>query len=138
MRQANSWKELTASLLSVAIAAVTFWMLFDVYLSSQQGRFVPDEFSRKKDVLSIGLGLLGTVLGYYLGRVPAEKQADAARGEAAAALKTAKAAEDEKERVRKVASNGVDEIVGLSRSGGGSMNPDQLDDAVRRLRQALN
>jgi hypothetical protein len=138
MVPSNSWREVIAGLLSIAIAAVSFWMLLDTYFATEQSRFIADEFSRKKDMLSIGLGLLGTVIGYYFGRVPAEKQADAARGEAAAAMKTAKAAEDDKDRVRKVASNGVDEIERLTRAGGGSVNPDGLKDAVRRLREALN
>jgi len=44
-----------------------------------------DAYSRMKDVLLYVLGFLGTVTGYYLGRIPAEKQADKALQSAAVA-----------------------------------------------------
>jgi hypothetical protein len=41
-----------------------------------------DAYDRQKDVTLLGLSLLSAVLGYYLGRVPAEKHASEARKDA--------------------------------------------------------
>lgn len=42
-----------------------------------------ETYSKQRDIVLLTLGFLGTVTGYYLGRVPAEKQADIARDAAA-------------------------------------------------------
>lgn len=133
----TTWKEIVTSILSIAIAAVSFWMLLDTYSAADHTRFVAEEFARKKDILAIALGLLGTVTGYYLGRVPAEKQADAARNDAAAARTETKAAQDNEGRIRKAALGGLDEIEALGTAGGGSVDPKVLQETARRLRATL-
>jgi hypothetical protein len=41
-----------------------------------------DAYTRQKELLQLALGLLGTVTGYYLGRIPAENAARRANQEA--------------------------------------------------------
>lgn len=79
----------------VSIAVVAFQ---NVSLAALAG------FERLKDVLSISLSLFGTVLGYYFGRVPADKRADTADKRADEAQSQAassnKAAEKQKEEFK--------------------------------------
>ncbi|HEY4933109.1 MAG TPA: hypothetical protein VII23_16205 [Terriglobales bacterium] len=71
-------KELITAALAVAIAYVSLSMLKATFNAVGQ----PDVFSREKDVLLYSLSLLGTVVGYYFGRVPAELHAQAATAQA--------------------------------------------------------
>jgi len=48
-----------------------------------------DAYGRQKDILLYALALLGTVTGYYLGRVPAELRANTAQNQVTAANNTA-------------------------------------------------
>lgn len=90
-------RELVAALISLGIAGLALWMLWDVYAIGKGEHIVADAFQRQKDALMLALGFFGTVTGYYLGRVPAERQADAAR----AAARTAENSErNVKQRVR--------------------------------------
>jgi hypothetical protein len=130
----NSWKEIITSILSISIATVSLWMLLDVYFAADHTPFVAEGFGRKKDILAIALGLLGTVTGYYLGRVPAEKQADAARSEAAAANNAAQAAQ---KNVKKTALGGLEEIEKLNTAGAGNVDPNVLREIAKRLRAAI-
>jgi hypothetical protein len=130
-------KEIVSSILSISIAAVTLWMLLDVFSAADHTPFVAEQFTRKKDILSIALGLFGAVAGYYFGRVPAEKQADAARGEAAAANNAAKVAQQSEERIKKVALGGLQEIENLNKGGGGNVDPNALRETANRLRAAI-
>ena len=87
-------KEATTALIALLIVGVTlfaFWRSVTGTVNDSQ-----------KDVLGVGLSLLGTVMGYYFGRMPSERRADSA--EAAAqnadeharqARQTARAAVDE-------------------------------------------
>lgn len=68
-------REISVTLLSAAIAGVTLYMLVKCFWSAASGT----AFTNEKDVLSLALGLFGTVTGYYFGRIPAEKAADAAK-----------------------------------------------------------
>jgi len=65
-------REISVTLLSAAIAGVTLYMLVKCFWSAASS-------TAQKDVLSLALGLFGTVTGYYFGRIPAEKAADAAK-----------------------------------------------------------
>ncbi|SRR6266478_5968322 len=87
-------KEIVAAFLSVAIASVTVWMLLSTYRTGSQPFLDKDTnavtarkdaYERGNDSLLYGLSLLGTVLGYYFGRIPAEKSASAARKDASRA-----------------------------------------------------
>jgi len=65
-------RELSVTVISAAIAGVTLYMLVKCFWSAASG-------TAQKDILSLALGLFGTVTGYYFGRIPAEKAADAAK-----------------------------------------------------------
>ena len=67
-------REISVTTLSAAIAGVTLYMLVKCF-SGAGG----NAFTSQKDILSIAMGLFGTVTGYYFGRIPAEKAADAAK-----------------------------------------------------------
>jgi hypothetical protein len=71
-------KELITAALAVAIAYVALSMLKTTFNSVANS----DVFSREKDVLLYSLSLLGTVVGYYFGRVPAELHAQSATAQA--------------------------------------------------------
>jgi hypothetical protein len=73
---------------SIVIVAVALVMLCIVFFNGidrfplvdgKPDSTYVDAFQRQKDILLIAMGLLGTVTGYYFGRVPAERGADAAR-----------------------------------------------------------
>src|SRR4051812_12876102 len=90
----DSWsqwfRELIAALVSVVILILAAWMLFETFEVGRSkfgvdDKLALDAYSRMKDVLLYVLGFLGTVTGYYLGRIPAEKQADKALQSAAVA-----------------------------------------------------
>jgi hypothetical protein len=70
-------REAVTALLALAIAFVALWLLYDVHGVLKTGK--PDNYDQHKEVLLLALGLLGTVIGYYFGRVPAERHADTAR-----------------------------------------------------------
>lgn len=68
-------KEAVTTALAFGISVVTLWMLVTTFKHA-------GTLGEKKDILMLGLGLLGTVTGFYLGRVPAERAADAAQKQA--------------------------------------------------------
>lgn len=102
-------REAIAALLALAIAGSALWMLVDTYATVRQPIVVDegvlDESRRpfyeardrarleqrgaQKDLVLVAMGLLGSVLGYYFGRVPAEHRAERAESAAAAAGQTA-------------------------------------------------
>jgi len=73
--QSQTLREIITALLSLAIATISLWMLVDTYLSGRQVGPANEAYGRQKDLLLYSLALLGTVTGYYLGRVPAELHA---------------------------------------------------------------
>ena len=58
------------------------FFLLDAYYAVKIGA---NKFADLKEVLAPALGLLGTVIGYYFGRVPSERHADPARDAVTAA-----------------------------------------------------
>jgi hypothetical protein len=95
----QDFREITAAFLSAAIVLVALSMLVDTYSTGKQnfaGNPQPqgavDAYNRQRDVLLFALGLLGTVTGYYLGRVPAEARANTAERAAGTAQQTANVA----------------------------------------------
>lgn len=96
-------RESIAALISLGIAVIALWLLVDTYLAGRQiepaderqQRLHQDAYTRQKDLLLYALALLGTVTGYYLGRVPAELHAEKASREA----RQAEAREAETKRV---------------------------------------
>jgi hypothetical protein len=64
-------REWTTTILACAVVAVTLGMLLATFLEAT-------DFASRKDVMLYGLPILGSILGYYFGRVPAERRAEAA------------------------------------------------------------
>jgi hypothetical protein len=67
----SNWKEAGSTAVALAIVAVTLFLIYQTFQAA------PDS-AGKKDVLLIAVSLLGTVTGYYFGRVPSERRAEAA------------------------------------------------------------
>lgn len=74
--------------------------------------------------------LLGTVIGYYLGRVPAERHADSARD-------AATAAQGRELTVRQQVHTGLADIQEKHDSTKRGMGCDAIDDAINLLRSNL-
>lgn len=113
-------QEITTTVIALVIVSITTWMIYSTFsnlgdMHSHAGAPGIDQeaYGRSKDILSLALGLFGTVTGYYFGRVPAEKQADAARhsadvaqqGQAAAESKTQQLRRDLKSRIQGIINN---------------------------------
>ena len=67
-----------ATVLSLVILLVASFFLVDTYLAGRRIALEAPQvaaYGRQKDLLQVAIALLGTVTGYYLGRVPAEKRA---------------------------------------------------------------
>jgi hypothetical protein len=88
------FREIVTALVALAILSSSLWMLADTFRSgrltfesAKTDKALHDEevkakneaYGRQKDLLLYGLALLGTVTGYYLGRVPAEQRAQQAQ-----------------------------------------------------------
>lgn len=99
-------KELITAFLGLAIAAIALWMLIGTYVTASERpeltagdlenralydareRVRLEQRSGQKDVMLVAIGLFGSVIGYYFGRVPAEKRADRAESAAQQAQAT--------------------------------------------------
>ncbi len=112
-------REIMTSAIAVVILAVTTVMLWKVFQAGGVKAVDPEAFNRQKDIMHYGLTLLGTVLGYYFGRVPAERraeqaeavahQANAAVGEAAGAASEAQRQSREHQQQRQAAEAKVED-----------------------------
>ena len=107
------FREVTTALISFTVLVLSCWMMLDTYRtasvavessqtdpqkSAAESKAKLDAYGRQKDILLYAISLLGTVTGYYLGRVPAELRANTAQSQAssannAALQATARAAE---------------------------------------------
>jgi hypothetical protein len=91
--------EAFAVALASTIVIVTVWMIMSTFTSGaatwdeKQAALHKEAYERQKDLLLYGLSLLGTVTGYYFGRVPAERRADSAQQSADKAQRDAKGAQ---------------------------------------------
>lgn len=108
-------KELMAAAIALPIVAISLWMVGSLFVASNtiepavandaQLEALHDEaYERRKDLMQIGLTLVGTVLGYYFGRVPAENRAKHAEAEASAARTTTERALDQAGEARTTAA----------------------------------
>jgi hypothetical protein len=127
-------REGTAALLSLMIAIVTVIFLWHSYwiagaemmtVSGLVDQSKLAAFARQKDLLLLATGMLGTILGYYFGRVPAEKQADIAR-------KRAEEISDASERLKSDIRTEVNSIA-ATRGGLGGRSADPTDAAITRM-----
>lgn len=105
-------REGVAAFLSVVILAGAAFFLMDTYIVAKTALDPAGiaAFSRQKDILQVAVTLLGTVTGYYLGRVPAERRAQQAERREASALTSALA---EEERNIALRSSVHSQILGL-------------------------
>ena len=105
------FREVITAVIGLSILGVSLWILGKTYCSARDSfksesadstkaaaeiKAQVDAFGREKDILLLTMGLLGTVTGYYLGRVPAESRAqnaqqaaNSAQNQAASAIKVA-------------------------------------------------
>ncbi|MDQ2733356.1 MAG: hypothetical protein M3Y56_17035 [Armatimonadota bacterium] len=90
--------EIIAAIIALIVVGVTAYFLLNVFadaskdFSKGSGNMTPaqlslekDRYERERDVLLYSLALMGTVTGYYLGRVPAEWRAQQSQQNANAA-----------------------------------------------------
>jgi hypothetical protein len=74
-------KEGTSSVIALVILGVTMNVLLSTFGAA-------DNYEKKKDILLYALPLLGAVIGYYFGRLPAERRAEVAEKNLGDANKT--------------------------------------------------
>jgi hypothetical protein len=120
-------RELIQGAISLPIAAVALILLCDAYYAVKAGA---KGYAELRDVLAPVLGLLGTVIGYYFGRVPAERHADTAH-------EAAIAAHQRELKVRQQVHAGLTDIQQKhngTKEGGGT---DAVNDAINLLRSSL-
>jgi hypothetical protein len=117
-------REWVQALISIPIVLLALYLLADAYFSVKPG---PKAFADLKDALAPALGLLGTVIGYYFGRVPAERHADTARD-------AENAAHERELRVRQQVHAGLADIQEKHNRGVGT---DAINDAITLLRSSL-
>jgi hypothetical protein len=91
LKRPSLTREVVTAVIGVGIFVVTSYMLVRTFSFGAQSfgdegspgaRALMAAFGRQKDMLLYALSLLGTVTGYYLGRVPAERAADRASEQA--------------------------------------------------------
>jgi|SRR6516225_6235421 hypothetical protein len=121
-------REGVTAVLSLGIALIALAMLVDTYLTAKAPKG-STEFATQKDILLLALGFLGTVTGYYLGRVPAERHADTARSAAAKAI-------ENEYKIRQHVRVGLDAIEQKRIAAGGATG-DALSQEINRLRAIL-
>lgn len=106
-RSENRLREVVAALLAAAIAVIALGMLVGTYAAAREVVTVTEkDFDNKplyaenerlrlesrasqKDIMLVAIGLFGSVLGYYFGRVPAERRAEVAETAASTSQATA-------------------------------------------------
>lgn len=69
-------KEVVAAALALGIVAFTLWAMYTMFMANAEIK--DGQWQHMSSVLQVAIGLAGTVTGYYFGRIPAEKAAQAA------------------------------------------------------------
>lgn len=87
-------REITTTLIALVILTITMILVMRTFGAAG------DDFEKMKDVLLYVLPILGTVMGYYFGRVPAERRAEASEHKADQAQVTAQAATQQVSQVQ--------------------------------------
>jgi hypothetical protein len=121
-------KEITATVIAIAILVA-----FLVTFRGVWNEIGTQGFGPAKDLLQFLTGMFGVVLGYYFGRIPAERAADASKREADdARLRESRTRQQTRDKVRDAL-----DLVQPAGSGplGGSSLP--LDPAATALRALL-
>ncbi|OSJ24028.1 hypothetical protein BSZ19_42995 [Bradyrhizobium japonicum] len=110
-------------MISLLIVGLALLLLWDVYCGAKT---TADTFDRQKEILSLALGLLGTVTGYYFGT---ERHADTARA-------AARQAHERELKIRQLIYQGlarVQQAHNAARDGA----PDAVSDEINPLRLCL-
>lgn len=82
------YKEIVTALFALIIIGFTSWLAVRTLLYAGD----PGKISDAKDILTVMIGLAGTVIGYYFGRVPADaRAAESGRQANAAVVETERA-----------------------------------------------
>jgi hypothetical protein len=123
------FREIITAIISLAIAAIALFMLWNIYWAATKTPFDEQAYGRQNDILLFVLGFFGTVTGYYLGHVPAERQADAAR-------ESATISRNSEQRLRQQVRAGLAAIEEGNAAGGGAA-AGNVDRAVEQLRALL-
>lgn len=119
--KAQAGRELMTVVISLTILVLSAYFLVITFLHGR-GAFAENSasaaaFTRMKDILALSLGLLATVTGYYLGRVPAELRASGAQKAAEVATKNQNDAVKEKEKVKADVKDTVSRALDLMPTG---------------------
>lgn len=142
--EGTALRERTTAVLAFLVAIVTLGLLVATFWASSTRAF-----DDKKNVLLVGLPLLGTVLGYYFGRVPAEKRADQAQQSAQAsqqaqgeAVQQVGALSQQNERFRDqigAAANAIDKLTDVVPDPGAAIRVarDPAEDKADSLANAV-
>jgi hypothetical protein len=127
-------REYIAAAIGAALVGVTLVLLVWTYQAAGVvNNFNAEAFGRQKDILLLALGFLGTVIGYYFGRLPAEQQANASRKQADAATNAAQKAKEDKHKAGQLISDAIKKVEQKSSNLEGGTPP---NDALRTLREA--
>jgi hypothetical protein len=117
---ADRWKEATSSAIALAIVTISLallWRTFSVAAPTEGQQHI---------VLTL-VSLLGTVTGYYFGRVPAELRAQSAET-------AGKEAEARAQQSRAIARDTVESVLDSLTSDNDTRALDARQEAVTRLR----
>ena len=129
-------KEVTATVIAAAIVVG-----FVVSLHATWGLLEKPQLAAAKDLLQILTGLVGVVAGYYFGRVPAERTADAAQKEAKASRDVAATAQRGETETRRNAAvqvrRALDQLGPRGPLGGGQPGSPTAADVLNDLLATL-
>src|SRR5437868_277513 len=83
------FRELVTFAIAAVILILAAWMLVSTFNTAGSSTLPAgkEAYDRQKDIMLYGLSLLGTVMGYYFGRAPAELRAKQAEKVADASQK---------------------------------------------------
>jgi len=105
------FREIVTTAIAGVVVGLSAWMLISTFQAAANSASPTalDAFNREKDVMLYGLSLLGTVMGYYFGRVPAELRAkhaeDVAKRTSESLTSATSAAAEAQSEVKRVKSD---------------------------------
>lgn len=124
-KERSELKEWVAAILSFAIVGLTLYVLFTMFDAPDMAK---EQWERKSAMMQIAVSFTGAVIGYYFGRLPAEKAA-------AAAQQNANQATANEGRIRAKVAEVRRQISTMTPIGGGA----ETAEAYRtRVTQVLN
>ena len=115
----STWREAGSAAIAVAIVLLTLVLLYQTFQSAADAQ-------ARKDVLLIAVSLLGTVTGYYFGRVPSELRAQAAEH-------ASRKAEQRELESRSIVRHNVDAALDALRTSGDQVRSFEGQRAVVKL-----